>query len=176
MSLEEHWNEALKRTEIVRLPVKRLLTFGVSQCDYIFLAPSVVNQGDTVVRKGKIDIDRPNIIMPDHRPDFEGFNSEDTAGIKDEQLRQFFYVRGISFPSLKYRNEPYELDLYEGSVNAAEKVYLDKVRTQENVSTGIVIGVDAAWQFSVILLACHMIDTHIDNDLKAILNHIKKRK
>ncbi|MBU1864229.1 MAG: hypothetical protein KKH94_11240 [Candidatus Omnitrophica bacterium] len=175
MSLEELWNEALKGTEIVRLPIKRLLTFGSTRFDYIFLSPSLVNQGDTAVRKGKLDVDRPTLFLPKDAPTFEGFDSDTGGGIKSEQLTSFFYARGVRFPSLQYRNEPYELDVFEGSLAKAEKAFNDEIRRKENLSTGIVIGSDVSWQFSVLLLACHMIDTHIDSDLKALMARIKKK-
>lgn len=175
MSLEELWNESLKKTEIVRLPVKRLLTFGATQFDYIFLAPSLVNQGDTVVRKGNFVIDRPAIVLPRNSASFEGFDDKEHPGLTDEGLASFFYVRGISFPSLKYKNESYELDLFEGSLAQAEKNFLSHVRMREDIATAIMIGADTSWQFSAILTACQMIDAHIDDDLKAILNKIKKK-
>jgi len=163
MSIEELWNAALGNTEIVRLPIKQLITFGTTNFNYVFLAPSVVNQGDTVVRKGNMDIMPPAIHLPKHKPTFEGFDSGNEGDITSEQLVSFFYTRGISFPSLNYHNEPYEIDLYEGSVAKAEKTHLDEVRTQENVSTGVVIGAEASWQFSVILMACHMIDNYVES-------------
>lgn len=175
MSLEDLWNKALRTTEIVRLPIKRLVTFGVSECNYVFLAPSEVNKGDTTVRKGRIDIDRPSLVLPQAGPLFEGFSGSSGSEINDEMLQKFFYLRGIHFPQLKYTNEPYKLDLFEGSLMQAEKKFNEEVRYKEQVNTGIVIGEDASWQFSVILMACHLIDTHIDSDLKAILDRIRKK-
>ncbi len=176
MSLEELWHESLKKTEIVRLPLKRLLTFGATNFEYIFLAESLVNQGDTVVRKGKFVIDQPAIVLPRNSASFEGFADEAVGGLTDEALSSFFYVRGISFPSLKYKNEIYELDLFEGSLAQAEKNFLNQVREREDIATAIMIGADTSWQFSTILTACQMIDAHIDHDLKMILEKIKKRK
>ena len=175
MSLEQLWNEALRKTEIVRLPLKRLHTFGSTRLEYIFLASSTVNQGDTVVRKGKLDIDRPQLVLPNHGPTFEGFTSESSSEIKDDQLASFFYLRGIRFPQFAYKNEPYDVDVYEGSVARAEKTYSDQIRMHEKIATGIVVGEDFSWQFSVILLGCHMIDAHVDSDLKVILDRIRKR-
>ena len=37
MSIEELWSAAVGNTEIVRLPIKRLITFGTTNFDYIFL-------------------------------------------------------------------------------------------------------------------------------------------
>jgi len=175
MSLEDLWEESLKQTEIVRLPIKRLLTFGSTQFEYIFLAPSLVNKGDTVVRKGKMDVDKPALILPKEGPAFEGFDSADASGIHDDQMRSFFYMRGISFPNFTYKNESYELDLFEGSLAKAEKAYTEQVRAHEKISTGIVIGKDTSWQFSLLLMGCSMIDAHIDTDLRAILNRIRKK-
>lgn len=176
MGLEELWYEALKETEIVRLPIKRLMTFDVSTFEYVFLAPSLVNKGDTIVRTGKIQVDRPNLVLPKNMPSFEGFTIEETQEpITDSELATFFYARGVSFPSLQYKNEQYELDLFEGSVARAEKVYREKVQQAEKISTAIVIGVDTSWQFSVILVACHMIDSQVDADLKAILDRMRRK-
>ena len=175
MSIEGLWEESLKNTEIVRLPIKRLLTFGDTRFSYIFLASSLVNKGDTVVRKGKLEIDKPRLILPKGGPAFEGFDSENAQGIHDEQLRSFFYVRGLSLPSLMYKNESYETDVFEGSLAKAEKAYLDYIRSEESISTGLVVGKDTSWQFSVLLMGCHLIDTHIDNDLREILNRIRKK-
>ena len=175
MSMEELWYEAIKTTEIVRLPMKKLLTFGMTSFDYVILSQSLVNEGDTVVRKGRMDIDKPQLLLPRNMPQFEGFQTE-ASPVSDEDLMSFFYVRGISFPSLKYRNEPYDLSLYEGSLVQAEKTYVDEVRTREDVGTGVVIGNDDSWQFSVILLGCHMIENALDADLKAIIERVKKRR
>lgn len=175
MSVEEFWEESLNHTEIVRLPLKRLLTFGNTRFDYIFLAPSLVNKGDTVVRKGQMDVDRPSLILPHSMPTFEGFDSEGQAGIQGEELRSFFFVRGIKFPNLAYKNESYEIDLFEGPLAKAEKNFVDQVRSKENISTGICIGKDTSWQFSVLLMGCHMIDMHIDTDLQEILKRIRKK-
>jgi len=175
MSIENFWDESLKNTEIVRLPIKRLLTFENTRFDYIFLAPSLVNKGDTVVRKGQLEIDRPALILPQPGPSFEGFDSDDPAGIHGEQLSSFFYVRGIKMPSLSYKNESYTIDLFEGSLAKAEKVFVEQVRLQESISTGIVIGKDTSWQFSLLLMGCHMIDAHVDNDLQKILKRIRKK-
>jgi hypothetical protein len=158
------------------LPIKRLLTFGSTQFNYIFLASSLVNDGDTVVRKGNFVIDQPTIVLPRNSASFEGFSAQESGGITDEDLSSFFYVRGISFPSLKYINELYELDVFEGSLAQAEKNFMSQVREREDIATAIMIGADTSWQFSTILTACQMIDAHIDHDLKAILDKIKKKK
>jgi len=175
MSIEELWNEALKKTEISRLPMKRLLTFGVSKFDYIFLAPSLVNEGDTVVRTGRMDIDQPMLVLPKHMPQFDGFSSDDGRGIKDAQLASFFYMRGLSLPALQYNNEQTTVDVFEGALAKAEKMYIEQIRNQENISTGIVIGANSSWQFSIILLACYMVDSHVDADVKALLEKIKRK-
>ncbi len=174
-AMDELWNEAINNTEIVRLPIKRLLTFGLTNFDYVFLGESLVNKGDTVVRKGKLSIDKPALILPGNMPTFKGFNTEDGIGL-DSKLSSFFYVRGISFPSLRYTNEICEIDIFEGSLTEAERHYLDEVRNNELISTGIVIGSDMSWQFSVLLMSCHIIDNYVDRDLREIINKIKKKE
>ena len=49
MSIEELWNQAMRETEIVQMPIKRLMTFDSTQFSYVLLSESKVNIGDSIV-------------------------------------------------------------------------------------------------------------------------------
>src|SRR3989338_4549787 len=101
MDLQANWEKALKKTEIVRPRVKPLHTFEDTELPYIFISKSLVNQGDTVVRKGKVMANRPTLILPHQIPQLFGFDFEKEMGISEDTVVNFFLLRGIHFPSLK---------------------------------------------------------------------------
>ena len=102
MDIQEAWQKALKQTEIVRPRVEPLSRTAATELPYIFLAESAVNRGDTVVRTGAITVEKPSIILPSNLPHFEGFEEDEKSSWKENAVMQFFLVRGVRFPSLKY--------------------------------------------------------------------------
>jgi len=105
MDLNELWQKALKKTEIVRPRLKGLSSTAATTLPYLFLAESSVNMGDTVVRQGEVVVEKPTIILPHHLPQFEGFDFEKGMHYSDDTVLNFLLIRGVNFPSLKYNNQ-----------------------------------------------------------------------
>ena len=119
MDIQELWDKARQHTEIVRLRLQDLATFEATIVPYVFLAESSLNQGDTVVRRGQVVIERPSIVLPNFSPQFEGFDFEKDLRVNDDAVATFLLVRGIQFPSLKYRHQISSLDLMEQPLQKA---------------------------------------------------------
>ena len=175
MSFEESWQKALKHTEIIRARIQALQTLSETKVSYILLSESSINHGDTVVRKGEVLVERPAIIIPPNHPQFKGF--EFSAEEKNNNdIINFFIVRGISFPSLRYDNKTSSLDIYEGNLSKAIKYYQDSLQQHENVQTGLVAGPEDCWQFSLLIFICAQIIRNADQDIKKFLDDFKKFK
>ena len=56
MNIEDLWQKAIHETRVIRPRLKSLSINSATELPYIFLAESLVNRGDTVVRKGKISV------------------------------------------------------------------------------------------------------------------------
>ena len=176
MNIEKSWEKALKQTEIIRSRVQALMTMSATQVPYIFLAESSVNMGDTVVRKGEILVERPSIIIPPNNPQFQGFDFEET--IEDSSLVNFLYIRGVSFPSLKYDNKTTSMEVFEGKLSEAIKFYLKNLQQEENVKTGLIAGPEDVWPFSLLIFVCSQIAKNANQDIIKLLEqyHNKKRE
>ncbi len=174
MNLEELWQKALEKTEIHRARLNRLHTLKTTELPYVLLAESSVNEGDTVVRKGSIKVDKPIIVMPEHYPMFDGFNFKEDLDVSDDNLRSFLLMRGISLPSLKYSNNTYSVEVYEGSLSKAIAHYKNLLQKQEDVRLGLVIGPDEAWKFSLVIYVASMISKSAQSDIKSFLDKLKK--
>lgn len=174
MDLQETWEKALKRTEIIRPRVSPLSTFGPTHLPYIFLAESSVNIGDTVVRKGEVVVEKPSIILPQDFPQFEGFESEEVSAFNLDMLTSFLFVRGVRFPSLKYNNKTHSLDLREGKLQQSVDFYRHELEKQENVNSGLVLGPEDAWQFSILIFIAGQVVRQAEGDIKKLWEKYKK--
>jgi len=170
MDLEEKWEKAIKQTEIVRYRISQLFTFKPTDLPYIFLAESSVNIGDTIVRKGKVLISEASIILPRNLPYFEGFEFD----VDENTIRSFLLVRGVTFPSFKYNNETYALEIYEGSLEKAVAHFKDVLERAEDVSSGLIVGPEDCWQFSILFFIVNMVSRAVPNDLKKLLKDFKE--
>jgi len=176
MDIMDRWEKALKKTEIIRPRVQPLLTFATTEMPYIFLAESSLNIGDTVVRKGKIYAEKPAIILPENLPYFEGFDFEEAFDTSESMVTNFLFVRGIRFPSYKYNNKVESLDLVEGSLKKAEDRFRGKLQKKEDVHTGLIMGPEDCWQFSVLIYICNTVARSTDRDIKNILDEIDRKR
>ncbi len=176
MDIHEIWEKALKNTEIVRPRVQGLLTFKDTHLSYILLSESSINVGDTVVRKGEVIVEKPSLILPPNLPQFSGFEFEKDRQVDENSVMNFFLVRGITLPSLRYNNRTSALDIYEGSMSKAVSYHKEFLQQKENVHTGLLIGPEDCWQFSVLIYSCTQIVRNADTDLRNLMNAYKKRQ
>ena len=176
MDIQELWDQARKRTEILRMRLQDLSTFDATAVPYIFLGESSLNPGDTVVRKGHVLIERPSIVLPNFSPQFEGFEFEAGLHLSEETIATFLLVRGIQFPSLKYHHEISSLDVVEASLQHAIERFTAQLTQAEDIKTGLVVGPEAAWQFSLLLLVGALVVRSAEGDLRRILEAWRKRQ
>ncbi len=176
MNMYDAWVKALKNTEIVRSRIRSLLTDSDTEMPYVFLAESTVNPGDTVVRQGAVVIKRPSLVLPPNVPQFKGFDFEEEMDGDEDSIVNFFLVRGISIPSYSYNNKTQSLDVFEGRLSKAIAFYKDKFQREEDVRTGLIIGLEECWQFSVLFYNCSQVIKNADYDIQKLLNDYRKKK
>ena len=174
MDLEKLWQKALKKTEIHKARLSTLYTFQPTDLPYILLTESAVNLGDTVVRRGKIRVDKPLIVLPHHHPLFEGFDFAEDFKADDDSVRSFLLLRGLDLPSLKYKNRTYSLDIFEDSLKKAIEYYKDKLQRKEDTHLGLIIGPDDAWQFSVLIYVAAMVSKSATSDIEKYIRRLKE--
>ncbi len=175
MSIQDSWEKALRKTEIIRPRVQPLHTYATTQLPYLCLSESKINSGDTVVRKGEVLVEKPSIILPQNMPQFEGFDFEEEMHFNEELLKSFFLMRGISFPSMKYNNKTASLDVYEGSLSKAIEHYKTFLQNNENVHTGLIMGPEDVWQFSVLIFVCSQASKSAESDIKRLFDDYERR-
>ena len=174
MDIQDYWEKALKQTEIIRPRVQALSTYGATHLPYIFLAESAANS-NTVIKKGEVLVEKPGIILPNNLPNFEGFESEENFAWNDQMLN-FLLIRGVRFPSFKYNNKTHALDLFEGKLQAAIRHYRDQLERGENVSTGLIVGPEDCWHFSVLIFTASQMARQSEGDFKKLWDDFRREK
>jgi hypothetical protein len=169
VDLREAWNKAVNRTEILRWRKASLDTFGHTTLNYAFLAESAVNAGDTVHRKGKILVHKPMLLLPENIPQFEGFDAAKDLGVDENELARFLLVRGVSFPSLKFRNETDSLNVMEKPLNKAVESVMNTLDHERNFDTGVLVGPEDCWQLSIIIYAGGLMTRSASKDIRRLL-------
>lgn len=175
-NIEEKWERALKETEIIRSRAHLLSSIGATELPYIFLCESSLNMGDTVVRNGKVMVEKPSLILISNHPQFEGFEFETDYKLNKDTIVNFLLVRGVTFPSFKYTHQTCSIDIYEGQLKKAIEHFNDALQRAEDVHSGLIVGPEDCWQFSVLIFVCSMVTRSASNDIKRLLDDFRKRK
>ncbi|MBN1405190.1 MAG: hypothetical protein JW946_01570 [Candidatus Omnitrophica bacterium] len=173
MDIGESWDKALRNTEIIRTRVCMLETFAHTEIPYIFLAESSLNTGDTVVRTGKLVVEKPAIILPGNPPQLSGFDFEDLLSVDSDKVLDFLLIRGVRFPSLRYNNQVSTVDIYEDSLKKAIAHYKDKLQRMEDVHTGLIAGPEDCWQFSVLIFIGIVASRSAQQDIRRLFDGYK---
>ncbi len=176
MDIENAWTKALRETEIIRSRVQALLPLTTTRVPYILLSESSINYGDTVVRKGDLYVEKPSLIVPPNNPQFNGFEFDGEQGFNQNSFINFLIVRGVTLPSLHYNNQTNTLDVYEGKLSTAIKHYGDLLQRQENVDTGLLVGPEDVWQFSLLIFTCTQIARNVNADIRRLLDEYHKKQ
>lgn len=175
MDIQERWEKALRKTEIIRPRMQSLNAFAATRVPYTLLSESVVNIGDTVVRKGEVVVEKPSIVLPFNLPHFEGFDFEDQMRASDETIMNFFLVRGVSFPSFKYNNRTDSIQVYEGGLSKAMNHHLSLLQQNEDVHSGLLTGPEDAWQFSILIFTGGQILRSADGDIRSFFDDYRRK-
>ena len=126
------------------------------------------------VRKGEVTVEKPAIVLPFNMPQFEGFDFEKEMNFNEDILKSFFLVRGVTFPSMKYNNIQSSLEVYEGNLSKAVEHYSSLLQRDENVHTGLIMGPEDSWPFSVIIFVAGQVARSAEGDIRRLFDSYGK--
>ena len=82
----------------------------------------------------------------------------------------------MTVPSLKYNNKTQSLDIREGKLGTAVGHYSQLLQQQEDVHTGLIVGPEDYWQFSLLIFVCSQVAKNADVDIRKLLDEYKKKQ
>lgn len=164
---DERIRDAVKNTEILRLPKQSLATFGTTNIYYYLVtkpayAELIKNVTETVVREGRVIAEKPRIVTPYYLSRLEGFSLE-AKRYFDTLMR----THGPSAPGLlySYRNEPKELTIVsEDLLSVVDKLNAEIDKRADPLAS-IIKGEDELWDVSLLTFIYEMTKSSLRNNL-----------
>jgi hypothetical protein len=164
---DERIRDAIKHTEILRLPKRSLATFGTTNIYYYLVtepayAELVEATSETVVREGRVIAERPRIVTPYYLSHLEGFSSE---------ARKYFdtliQTHGPNTPGLfyTYKNEPKELNIVSDNLRAVVAKINQEIDKRGDPLASIIRGQDELWDVSLMKFIYEMTRSSLPDNL-----------
>jgi len=144
MEADEKIQYAVEHTEVLRVPMQSLATFGTTNIYYYLVTE--LTEWVNVVREGRVIAARPKIVTPSYLVNLEGFSS---------QARKFIEMMAERYPHepgifYTYRNEPREMNIVSEPIDAVINKINKLIDDRRDPLTAIIKGVEALWDVSLL--------------------------
>ncbi|MEC5126376.1 hypothetical protein VSU19_06420 [Verrucomicrobiales bacterium BCK34] len=147
---------AMEATVVVHEPERLIDTFGTTNFEFHLLTEPMDTAGQTRIRAGKMEAERPRILRPEGYEDlnFEGFGEQAEAFAS--WFREFgdlsFFKYGFNFAKRNFTEE----SVHE-SVEAVKDKIIGEINSSGNPSRAVIIGIEDSWEISLIKFTMEMI-------------------
>ncbi len=149
---DDRIENAVWRTEIIRLPKQKLATFGTTNIHYYLLTEPVYAEltkdvNETVVREGRVIAEKPRIVTPYYLSHLQGF-SQEASRYLDALVKAY----GPDAPGLfyTYRNEAKELTIVSEHWRTVADRLNAEIDKRGDPLAAIVKGEDELWDVSLL--------------------------
>ena len=164
---DERIREAVKHTEILRLPKKTLATFGTTNIYYYMVTEPaysglVEDVAETVVREGRVIAERPRIVTPYYLSRLEGF-SQDARRYFDMLIKAY----GANAPGVfyTYKNEPLKLNIVSDNLPSVVRKINAEIDERGDPLGSIIKGEDELWDVSLMKFIYEMTRSSLQDNL-----------
>ena len=144
--------KAVQKTRVARKPLQHLATFGTSIINYYVITEPIYSDIDelkkeTVVRTGRVNSGKPQIVTPTYALNLKGFSSEAYKYL--EFISDKF---GVNSPGVlyQYKNEPGKINILNGSVEEVSNNIIKELNAKKDKLTAVIVGVDELWDVSLL--------------------------
>jgi len=164
---DERIRDAVRRTEILRLPKRSLATFGTTNIYYYLVTEPAYSElveatTETVIREGRVIASRPRIVTPYYLSHLEGFSSE-----AKKYFDTLIKTHGPNAPGLfyTYKNEPKELTIVSDNLLAVVDKLNDDIDKRGDPLASIIRGQDELWDVSLMKFIYEMTRSSLPDNL-----------
>ena len=171
---KERFKEYWRRTEVLREYQRILYTFGDMELPYVFAAEHGRFRDRTVVRRGLIVFQRPQILLPGYYdgPEFkEGFEHADA--IPPEAVYLF---RAMRLPYSHISNKPVAEEQTEyGRLEEVLDRFNTEMERQENTETGLIKGILDGSEVSLMRYSLGLVIKSVPENVKEFFEHFRRQ-
>lgn len=150
----------LKNTEVLRLPRRKIATFGATNVDYYLVTQLLENVVE--IRQGRVTAEKPRIISPSNYENLKGFGQYQDS----EMFSAFFrtYMRGLYY-SFKFMNETEKINMvYNPIKKVMNRIF--EIVDEEDSPTGVIKGVDTdTWAISLVKFLKKTMESSVNTNI-----------
>ena len=170
MEIDKRIKEAIRHTEILRLPKQSLYTFGTTNIYYYLVTEPVYadmapGTDETVIREGRVVAERPKIVTPYYLSSLEGFSSEARHYFESLVSEHGPDVRGLFYT---YRNEPKELNIVSGGWAAVVDKLNADIDKRGDPLAAIIKGEDELWDVSLMKFIYELTSSSVRENVRQL--------
>lgn len=169
---DERIEDAVRHTEILRLPKQSLATFGTTNIGYYLVTEPVYGEitkesGETVIREGRVIAERPRIVTPYYMSQLEGF-SEDARRYFNALIQKY----GADTPGLfyTYRNEPGKLTIVTEGLKAVVDRLNSDIDKCGDPLVSIIKGQDELWDVSLMRFIYEITSSSMQSNISQLMS------
>lgn len=153
MDKYKKFEEALKKTEILRPITQTLYTFSPTNVDY-YLTTELIKDTLIEVREGKVVVEKPLVIIPSAlaSKQFEGFDQGQLDYL--QMLSQKYGLRALEYT---YKNETKTVNLISGHLNSIVDKISKEIDRRAKKRTAIIKSIPDMWTISLMKCVLEMI-------------------
>jgi len=145
MDIDERVMDAMRRTELIRAPKRRLATFGSTTMEYYVVTE--LTEQMSAVRDGQVLAERPRIVTPYYLLHVEGF-SESARRFLGIMAQQNPHEAGILYT---YKNEPHSMNVVSEPLAVVVGNLSARLESEDRPLSAIIRGVEDVWDLAVMM-------------------------
>ena len=164
---DERIQDAVRHTEILRPPKRRLSTFGTTNIYYYLVTEPAYSEfvkdtAETVIREGRVIAERPRIVTPYYLSQLEGFSPD-----AKRYFEALIKAHGPNAPGLfyTYKNEPKELTIVSDNLLSVVNKLNAEIDKRGDPLTSIIKGEDELWDVSLMKFIYEMTRSSLRDNL-----------
>ena len=168
---KEYW----KQTEVIREYQRMLYTFGDMDLPYVFVAEHNRFRDRTVVRKGVILFQKPQILLPQYYngPEFkEGFEHADEI---PPEAAYLFRAMRLPYSHITNRLVAEEQIEYGGLQNVLDK-FDREMDSQEDSETGLIKGILEGTDIALMRYSLGLVIKSASGNVKEFFEHMRRQR
>ena len=171
----EQFNQCWRSTEVIREYERMLFTFGAMELPYVLVAEHSQFKNRTIVMKGLVTLQRPQIMLPPYYsgPEFkEGF--EHANALPPEAV---YLLRAMQVPYSQINNKPIAKEQIEyGSLQSVLDKFDQEMENQGDTETGLIKGVLDGADISLMRYSLGLAIKSTPGNVKEFFEHMRRRR
>jgi hypothetical protein len=175
MRKEEQFEQFWQKTEVIREYHKVLFTFGDMRLPYVFMAEHSSYSDRTLVQRGIVNIQKPNILLPGDNQNIEF--KEGFEHFHDVPRNMALIIRSLGLPYSEISNKQLAKEEIEyGSLQEVIDKYNKDFEQHEDSDTGLIKGIAEGVDISLMRYSIGLMIKSAPDNVKEFFEHTRRQR